>query len=241
MHLQWVVLGLVLMLIASDHFVLWRAFIKESRVDATKARHTLWLRGALLMWAASGLVLWLWITTGVPVSSVGFALPQGWRLWAPLAFGGAFIALQANSAIKLTRLAAPSEKLRAQLSSVAPISPRTASELPAFIGVSLTAGFCEEVLFRGFLIWVLQPVVGLWIAVALAALLFGAAHAYQGVAGVIRTGLFGLFFTAIVLLTRSLWPAIVLHASVDAMGGVIAWLVLRDPAPNSAAVAVSSQ
>jgi len=240
MHLQWLVLGLVLMMIASDHFVLWRTFIKGSRVDATKARHTLWLRGALLMWAASGLVLWLWIATGVPVSSVGLGLPEGWRLWAPLAFGGALVALQANSAVKLARLAAPSEKLRAQLSGVAPISPRTASELPAFFGVSLTAGFCEEVLFRGFLIWVLQPVTGLWIAVALAALLFGAAHAYQGVAGVIRTGLVGLLFTAIVLLTRSLWPAIVLHAAVDAMGGVIAWLVLRDAAPKAAAVAASS-
>jgi len=43
-----------------------------------------------------------------------------------------------------------------------------------------------------------------------------------------------------VLLTRSLWPAIVLHAAVDAMGGVIAWLVLRDAAPKAAAVAASS-
>jgi membrane protease YdiL (CAAX protease family) len=79
----------------------------------------------------------------------------------------------------------------------------------------------------------LQPLVGLWLAALLSALLFGAAHAYQGLAGVIRTGLFGLFFTAIVLLTRSLWPAIVLHAVVDAMGGVLAWLVLRDPVPTS--------
>jgi membrane protease YdiL (CAAX protease family) len=233
MLLQWLVLGLVLLMIAADHFVVWQAFIRQSRVDATKARHTLWLRGALLMWVASALVLWLWITTGVPMSSVGFSFPDGWSLWAPLAATIAFAALQTYSAIRLARLPAPSEKLRAQLGGVAAISPRTASELLAFFGVSLTAGFCEELLFRGFLIWMLQPLVGLWLAALLSALLFGAAHAYQGLAGVIRTGLFGLFFTAIVLLTRSLWPAIVLHAVVDAMGGVLAWLVLRDPVPTS--------
>ena len=52
----------------------------------------------------------------------------------------------------------------------------------------------------------LQPLVGLWLAAVLSALLFG------------------LVFTAIVLLTRSLWPAIVLHAVVDAMGGVLTLL-----------------
>ena len=240
MLMQWVVLLLVLAMIAADHFVVWQAFIRQSRVDATRARHTLWLRGALLMWAASTIVLWLWISTGVPMSSIGFSLPVGWRLWTPLAATISLAALQIHTAIRLARRPVPSEMLRAQLQGAAAISPRTASELPAFFGASVTAGICEELLFRGFLIWVLRPLVGLWLAAALSALLFGAAHAYQGPAGVIRTGLFGLIFTAIVLLTRSLWPAIVLHAIVDALGGVIAWLALRDTVPASAAAEASS-
>lgn len=232
MLLQWLVLGLVLLMIAADHFVVWKAFIRQSSADGKKARNTLWLRGALLMWVASMMVLWLWVATGVPLSSVGLNPPEGWRLWVPVAGTAAFVALQTSSVIKIGRLQSPSPELRAQLGGVAAICPRTASELPAFFGASLTAGFCEELLFRGFLIWVLQPLVGLGLAAALSALLFGAAHAYQGPAGVIRTGLFGLVFTAIVLLTRSLWPAIVLHAVVDAMGGVLAWLVLRDQVPT---------
>lgn len=232
--MKWLVLGWVLTTIVADHFIVWRAFVRQSQADAARARHRLWLRGALLMWAASACVMGLWIGTDVPMSSVGFSLPEGWRLWAPVAATMAFATLQTWSAIKVASLPAPSEKLRAQLGSVAAISPRAASELPAFFGVSLTAGFCEELLFRGFLIWVLQPLVGPWLAALLSALLFGAAHAYQGPAGVVRTGLFGLVFTAIVLLTRSLWPAIVLHAVIDAMGGVLAWLVLRDPVPSPA-------
>jgi len=229
MDLQGYVLGWVLCLIAADHLVLWRAFVRVSRVDPDKARQQWWLRGAVLMWAATASVLWLWLGTGVPLSAVGLGAPEGWRLWVPLSATIAFVALQTSVAVKVARLSSPNDKLRAQLGSVAAISPHKASELPAFFCVSLTAGFCEELLFRGFLVWVLQPLFGLWLAVALSALLFGVAHAYQGLTGVIRTGLFGLVFTAIVLLTRSLWPAIVLHAVVDAMGGVLAWLVLRDP------------
>jgi hypothetical protein len=75
--------------------------------------------------------------------------------------------------------------------------------------------------------WELQPLVDQWLAAMLSALLFGAAHAYQGSAAMIRTGLLGLVFTAIVFMTRSLWPAIVLHAVVDAMGGMLAWRVDR--------------
>jgi len=236
MRMRWAVLGLVLAMIAADHFVVWQGFLRQSRVDATKARHVLWLRGALLMWAATAVVLWLWISTGVPLLSVGLGLPDGWRLWAPLAATIAFAALQIHTALKLARRPVPNDQLRAQLHGVAAIIPRTSSELPAFFAVSLTAGVCEELLFRGFLIWVLQPLVGLWFAAALSVVLFGAAHAYQGLAGVIRTGLLGLVFTAVVLLTQSLWPAILLHVIGDALGGVIAWLVLRDPTrePRSA-------
>ena len=128
-------------MIAADHFIVWRAFTRQSKVDATHARHMLWLRGGL-MWAASTLVMWSWTATGVPMASVGFSLPEGWRLWVPLAATIAFASLQTSSAIKVARLPAPSEKLRAQLGSVAAICPRAVSELPAFFGVSLTAGFC---------------------------------------------------------------------------------------------------
>lgn len=231
MHLKWFVVVAVFLLIAADHVVVWQAFVRQARTAPTKARHTLWLRGALLMWVASALAVWSWIVSGVALSSVGFGAPQGWRLWVPLAATCVLAAWQASSAMKIARLSAPSEALRARLGSVEPIMPRKASELPAFVGVSLTAGFCEELLFRGFLIWAFQPDLGPWLASGLSAVVFGVAHAYQGVSGMVRTGLLGLAFTAIVLVTGSLWPAILLHAVLDVMGGVLGWLILRDVAP----------
>jgi membrane protease YdiL (CAAX protease family) len=107
--------------------------------------------------------------------------------------------------------------------------PRNASELPAWFGASVSAGVCEELLFRGFLIWILQPVAGWWVAAIASLAVFSAVHAYQGAAGMIRSATLGAAFTAIVVLTRSLWPAIVLHAALDWTGGLTGWLILRDP------------
>jgi membrane protease YdiL (CAAX protease family) len=229
MPFQWVVLAVFLLAMVGDHLVIWRSFARRVEVDPAAARHTLWLRWGAMMWGCSALVLWLWIANGVALSAVGFAVPTGWRLWVPLALGGAFVLLQAGSALKLSRLSAPSDKLRAQLGDMGRIVPHVAGEMPAFVLMSITAGFCEELLFRGFLIWVLQPFVGLWIAAALALVLFALGHAYQGREGIVRTGLIGLVFTVIVIATQSLWPAIVLHAAVDAMGGLIGWLIVREP------------
>jgi hypothetical protein len=53
------------------------------------------------------------------------------------------------------------------------------------------------------------------------------AHAYQGIKGILATGIVGGLFTLVVLISGSLWPAIVLHALVDIEQGLIAWLVLR--------------
>ena len=81
-----------------------------------------------------------------------------------------------------------------------------------FGGVSLTAGFCEEFLFRGYFIWALAPWLGWWGAAALSLLIFASGHAYQGWNGALRTGIVGAIFTLVVAIFGSLWPAIALHA-----------------------------
>src|SRR5262249_43179689 len=65
--------------------------------------------------------------------------------------------------------------------------PNNAAERAAWIVLSLTAGVCEEILFRGFLIRFLHggvlvlPAAG---ALAVSSLVFGLGHAYQGFKGV---------------------------------------------------------
>jgi membrane protease YdiL (CAAX protease family) len=102
--------------------------------------------------------------------------------------------------------------------------PETAAERFAFVLLSLTAGICEEALYRGFLIRYLHdlaPALPLLVALAAAALLFGLAHLYQGGAALLRTAITGLAFGLLFVVTGSLLPCIVLHALIDLQGAYV--------------------
>jgi membrane protease YdiL (CAAX protease family) len=90
-----------------------------------------------------------------------------------------------------------------------------------WIGVSLTAGFCEEVVFRGYLQKQLQAMTGsAAIAVLGQALFFGVAHGYQGVKNVIVIAVLGLLYGLLALGRRNLRPGMIAHAWSDISGGL---------------------
>jgi len=87
-----------------------------------------------------------------------------------------------------------------------------------FAALSITAGFTEELLFRGFLVRYLHtsPIhLPLVLAVTISALVFGAHHLYQGGSGFISTTITGLILTAMLLVTGSLWAGMIYHAAID--------------------------
>lgn len=95
------------------------------------------------------------------------------------------------------------------------------------IGI-LFGGIVEELVFRGFVIgWgtrLFGEKCGLLLAF-LSAAIFGAAHLYQGVAGALSTGIAGLAFGVLYLLTgRKLLPAILAHMTVNFIGITLIYL-----------------
>ncbi len=92
--------------------------------------------------------------------------------------------------------------------------------------VSLSAGFCEEIIFRGFLIAYLitlfegSPGV-VWIAIGLSTIIFAVLHAYQGWVAIVKIALLTFMFGLIFVMTKSLWPVIILHFAVDFIGGFL--------------------
>jgi DivIVA domain-containing protein len=109
-------------------------------------------------------------------------------------------------------------RLRRQLRRLAPLLPHTPRERVLFAGVAVTAGICEEVLYRGFgisyLRW-LDPGISHAGIIMIIGAAFGLAHLYQGPRNVVLTGLAGAWLTWITLYTGTLLPAIVLHFLVD--------------------------
>ncbi len=98
--------------------------------------------------------------------------------------------------------------------------------------VSVFVGIYEEILFRGFILSRLCALFRSRAApIVLSSAVFGALHFDQGLAGMIQTGVVGLVMAIVVTTTKSLWPAIIAHASIDAIGLLLSAL-LRDIMPT---------
>lgn len=84
--------------------------------------------------------------------------------------------------------------------------------------VSATAGFCEEIAFRGYLMTrlrILGKTKSWLMPVVVSSLTFGILHAYQSLPGVIILTVYGAMFALLYIRTRSLWPCIIAHFFQD--------------------------
>ncbi len=104
--------------------------------------------------------------------------------------------------------------------AVAALLPRTGAERLVWVLVASSVGFCEEVVYRGYLLTQLTAFTGSphW-GVLLQAVLFGIAHAEQGLASALRIAGYGLVFGILAQLRKSLLPGIISHVTIDLAAG----------------------
>lgn len=106
------------------------------------------------------------------------------------------------------------------------ILPHGGAEMTLWIALSVTAGICEETIFRGYLQRQFMALTKSAPAgILLSAAAFGAAHAYQGFRMVILISLFGAMFGILAYWRRSVRPGMIAHAWQDSLGGVVGSLM----------------
>lgn len=165
--------------------------------------------GVLALWAV--LVtdgIWSWASDRVGLAEG--ALPDRGLLSGFLAAVGIGLALP----IVLARMGRGTP---ATAGDSAALLPLTASERRLYVAVALTAGFGEELVYRGFLVAFLAAATPLngWVVLAVAAVVFGLAHAYQGIAGVLATTVLGGVLLLLFAVSGSLLVPVVVHALID--------------------------
>jgi len=128
------------------------------------------------------------------------------------------------SAIVLVRIGrAQPANLTRGIGRLQKLAPASGVEMAAFAGVCLTAGICEELLYRGWLVKLLQAATdSTLVAVVAGAVLFGLGHASQGAIATLRTAFIGLQLGFLFVWVGSLIPGQVLHAGFDLMIAVAA-------------------
>jgi len=203
--------------------------------ELPRLRPRLWRRAIATQWLLVAVVIALWAFRGRPFEWLWLNARLGWGAGG-LVLGLALFALVQQP--QRRNLAGSPEivaRLRRRLEGVGRLLPASRAEWPGFVPLALTAGVCEEILFRGFVTWALLQVVPVfWVAALLQAALFGLAHAYQGPRGVFLTFGAGAFLTGVVWISGSLWPAMLAHALLDLNAGDLAIRVATLPASRPA-------
>lgn len=203
--------------------------------EARRLRPRLWWRAIVTQWLLTAGVLLQWVVTRRPFGSLSLSAAFGWGAGGVL-LGVALVAI-VFQAQRRALAASPEvvERLAVRLAPVRRLLPSERAEWPGFVVLAVTAGICEELLFRGFLLWVFAQVLPEWWQAALAqAALFGLAHAYQGARGVFLTFAVGVFLTGIVWISGALWPAMLVHALMDLNAGDFAVRVSELTRPREA-------
>ena len=105
--------------------------------------------------------------------------------------------------------------------SIQTFLPRQWYEVLLWVGVSVSAGICEEVVFRGYFQRQFEVFVrSKWIALFLQAALFGIAHGYQGVEACMKITVFGALYGLLALWRGSLRPGMIAHGASDILSGI---------------------
>ena len=173
-----------------------------------------------------GLLAW-WLLSGNSLESMGLIpVADGWP-WTAIGVGVFAILAQVIYLATVSRNADGLAQIKEQMGELSCLAPQTRTENRLFDMVSITAGVCEEILYRGLLLATLVSLVGTWPAVAITSLIFGLGHAYQGISGIAKTGLVGLVLALFTVSSGSLYIAIVLHAVIDLTSGRIMGRALR--------------
>lgn len=224
----------------------WRGYARMRQLMAlsevtSRDRIKMYVATILFQWLLTALVAWRASARGLSFHELGIRGAASISLLAVTFVGAALIAAAHWANVRrMARSDHPNlQRLRALASR---LFPRSTPELALFAVLSLTAGICEEFLFRGFMMAALfRAGLGTWLVVVLSSVMFGAAHLYQGKGGSLGTGLLGMLFAGIRIIYQSLLPAVVWHAVLDIVAGIAGTRFLLDSSVKAARPEVLSE
>jgi len=114
-----------------------------------------------------------------------------------------------------------------QAKTVDILLPRGVIEALLWLALSASAGFCEEIVYRGYLQRQLHAFTGSSaLAVFGQAVVFGMGHAYQGWKAVVVITVLGVLFGLLVLWRKNLRSAMLTHAWADVYEGYLKFFLL---------------
>ncbi len=192
-------------------------------------RIRLYRETAAIEWLALAVLLGTWWLLARDVSALGLTVPGGSGFWWSLLATALVFVAMVYSARGIREINEDQrQRYVGQIGDIGLFLPSTTRELRGFVGVSVTAGVVEEIVYRGFVLWYLATFMPLWAAIGLSSLAFGLAHSYQGFHGMWRTAAVGTAMAVLFVASGSIWLPIIAHALFDVIQGLQAKELLRE-------------
>jgi membrane protease YdiL (CAAX protease family) len=186
-------------------------------------RRRFYLSNSLVLWIITLIVMAIWYWNKRSFELMGFKYPEpGWiAILLTVLMGILYVADLMYSTLSDHEL----RKTQKQWESSVPFLPEKYRELPAYTLMCITAGVCEEILYRGFLVnYFIDPMKDgfPWMAGVFPSVLFSIAHFYQGYMAMFKIFLLSLLFGLIFIFSQSLLFVVIIHFLIDFTGGVLA-------------------
>lgn len=173
----------------------------------------------LVIWGLSRLKQTGW-------SELGFKRPASWGKTIALGAGVALF-MQASAGLVIVPLLARLGAQTPDVSAYAEIEASLSMLLVYLVVSWTTAGFGEEIIWRGFVMPRIAYLfgdrkIGWVIGLIVSSILFGLIHYPQGITGMVMTGFIGFVFGVLFLSTgRNLWFSIIAHGLTDTIAFVL--------------------
>ena len=197
---------------------LWAAYSAMRTRTGVVSDQPRWLRyGSQIMMS--------WMMTGAVVAGLYqrrrfFRSVLGRFVWSDLRIG-VLVFLGGTVLLAVVGIALRPLHMTHQREVVVALGPHTVLELAIWMVVSATAGICEELIFRGYLL----RQVAAWtgsnaVAVLGTGAVFGAMHIYEGTASAVQIAVLGALLGLVAVRTGSLRQVMIAHFLQDAVAGV---------------------
>lgn len=180
----------------------------------------IYLHNALMMITITLVLVTSWNFTKKPWNLLGFKLPE----WSGIAIISTGILL-AIYIFDLLFTYINRKKAAEELDDLSSIIPTNWNEYRYFVSIAFSAGICEEIIFRGFMISYIMAFLPIMPMVSIAAILipaisFSISHMYQGWKAVAKIGIIACLFGVIFFETGSLIPVMIIHTAIDLISGL---------------------
>jgi membrane protease YdiL (CAAX protease family) len=192
-----------------------------------KTKSSEYIKTSLMLWAVTGFLLFCFFQGALTVKPPPILPATDWKTYLSVSIFVACFAytqyvifsIKKNENIRLSVLNTLEKN-----SSLIDILPQSYKEYLLFtLLVSVSAGICEELIFRWFLFSYIELQSDWVIAVICSSFIFGLWHLYLGWEHVIKTALLGVLLCGVYLYFESIVVAIIAHIFMDVYSGTVSY------------------